>query len=229
MDLADLVARARSLVSGPARAVLGITGSPGAGKTTLAEVLVQSLLDAPPAGSTHPWVAHLPMDGYHLADIELARLGRLQRKGAPDTFDAAGYVALVERLRRDAEDVIYAPAFDRDIEQPIAGSIPVPRSVRLIITEGNYLLLDDGHWRGVRPHLDEVWYCDLDPTERIRRLIERHIRFGKQPDNAVSWVQTVDERNARLIEGTLARADLTVPSSLLTMVGGNRPTYHRST
>ena len=222
MDLDDLVQRARSLPKGQTRAVLGITGSPGSGKTTVAEVLVQQLLDKPPAGVSNPWVVHVPMDGYHLADIELTRLGRLDRKGAPDTFDAAGYVSLVERLRRDAEDVIYAPAFDRTIEQPIAGSIPVPRSARLVITEGNYLLLDDGDWRRIRAHLDEVWYCDLDSTERLRRLVERHTRFGKPHDDAVNWVNDVDERNARVIELTLNRADLRLPTSLLTTIGGER-------
>lgn len=221
MDFDQLVGRARSLLSGRTRAVLGITGSPGAGKTTVAEVLVRTLLDAPPAGLTNPWVVHVPMDGYHLADSELDRLGRLGRKGAPDTFDAAGYAALVERLRRDADDVIYAPAFDRSIEQPIAGSIPVARSARLVITEGNYLLLDHGDWRKVRPHLDEVWYCDLDPAERLRRLVERHTRFGKSHDHAVDWVHTVDEHNARLVAATRNRADLRLPTSLLTTIGAD--------
>ncbi|MFI7231619.1 nucleoside/nucleotide kinase family protein [Nonomuraea angiospora] len=159
--------------------------------------------------------AHVPMDGFHLADTELDRLGRRDRKGAPDTFDAAGYAALLRRLREDEEDVVYAPAFERDLEQHIAGSIPVSRAARLIITEGNYLLLDSGDWARVRPWLDEVWYCDLDPAERLHRLITRHVRFGKAPEHAASWVEEVDQRNADLIAATRAKADLVVPDTVI--------------
>jgi pantothenate kinase len=209
-ELAALLQRAASLAEGRGRAVLGIAGGPGAGKTTLAERLVQALSASPPDGLAPDWVAHVPMDGYHLADVELARLGRLERKGAPDTFDADGYAALLARLRTDTGVVVYAPAFDRTLEQPVAGSIPVPPSVRLVITEGNYLLLDQGGWAGVRRHLDEVWYCDLTPAERRRRLVQRHIAFGKGEQHAVRWVAEVDEPNAQLIEATRGRADLVV-------------------
>ncbi len=211
-DLPALLRRAASLVQGRDRAVLGIAGGPGAGKTTLAESLVQALNASPPDGLAPDWVAHVPMDGYHLADVELARLSRLDRKGAPDTFDADGYAALLSRLRTDRDVVIYAPAFDRRLEQPVAGSIPVPPSTRLVVTEGNYLLLDVGGWAGVRRHLDEVWYCDLTPSERRRRLVQRHMAFGKDEQHAVRWVAEVDEVNARLIEPTRSRADLVVPA-----------------
>jgi pantothenate kinase len=159
------------------------------------------------------------MDGYHLADVELARLGRLDRKGAPDTFDAAGYAALLSRLHEEQDAVVYAPAFDRTIEQPIAGSIPVPPAARLVVTEGNYLLLDADGWAGVRPLLDEVWFCDLADDERQSRLVERHTRFGKEHAHAVRWVADVDEQNARLVLTTRARADVVVPSALLQGVG----------
>jgi pantothenate kinase len=199
---------------------VGITGPPGAGKTTFAETLVGELRQAPPAGErSGQWVAYVPMDGFHLADVELERLGRRDRKGAPDTFDAAGYAALLRRLREDNDDVVYAPAFPRDLEQPIAGSIPVPRSARLVVTEGNYLLLDLGDWKRVRPELDEVWFCDLDSEERLSRLITRHERFGKQHDAAVAWVMRSDEMNARLVAQTRSYADLVVPSSLLRSLG----------
>ncbi|GAA3151317.1 nucleoside/nucleotide kinase family protein [Nonomuraea roseoviolacea] len=219
MTLDDLVARARALASGGRRALLGIAGGPGAGKSTLAEHLLRELRQAPPPGQPPEWVAHVPMDGFHLADVELDRLGRRERKGAPDTFDAAGYAALLRRLRADEEDVVYAPSFERVLEQPIAGSIPVPRAARLVITEGNYLLLDEGDWARVRPCLDEVWYCSLDPVERVRRLVSRHTRFGKEPDAAVAWVMGTDQRNADLIATTQDRADLVVPDRLLRSLG----------
>ena len=216
-----LADRARSLVAAGGRAVLGITGSPAAGKTTLARELLAALAPAPPPGlSADTWVVHVPMDGFHLADVELDRLGRRDRKGAPDTFDALGYAALLRRLLDDRDDPVYAPAFERDIEQPIAGAIPVRGAARLIISEGNYLLLDDSAWKPVRALLAEVWYADLGRGERLRRLIERHVRFGKDQAAAVAWATGTDERNAELIAATRDRADLIIPDSLLRQIGG---------
>ena len=214
MRFAELVERARGLAVGGRRAVLGITGAPGAGKTTLAERLVAALAPDPPPGlAPGVWVVHVPMDGFHLADVELDRLGARDRKGAPDTFDALGYANLLRRLHEDAEDMIYAPGFERVIEQPIAGTIGMPRETRLIVTEGNYLLLrDDPRWSHVRPWLTEVWFVDLEPAERLRRLVRRHIQFGKREDAAVAWANGTDERNARLIAATRGRADLLVPA-----------------
>ncbi|MEU1081097.1 nucleoside/nucleotide kinase family protein [Streptomyces sp. NPDC005908] len=210
----DLLHRARALPRGGRRAVLGIAGSPGAGKSTLAECLVREL-----NGSGEPWVAWVPMDGFHLADAELDRLGRRDRKGAPDTFDAAGYAALLRRLREEDDDeVVYAPGFERDLEQPLAGAIPVPPAARLVITEGNYLLLGTGAWARVRPLLDEVWFCAPDEEERLRRLIARHERFGKSHEEAVAWVRRSDERNAALVAATRDRADLVVPGSAVRSV-----------
>jgi pantothenate kinase len=203
----DLVQRALRLAAGPARAILGVTGSPGAGKSTLVEVLLREL----PAGS----VAHVPLDGFHLADVALERLGLRQAKGVPDTFDAGGYVALLRRIRADAEDVIYAPAFERVLEQPLAGAIAVPRAARLVLTEGNYLLVDEGRWAEVRPELDEVWFCDPDPDVRLAQLTARHVAFGKDPDFAAAWIAAVDAGNAELVETTRPRADLIVPAEVL--------------
>jgi pantothenate kinase len=212
VDLEALVQRAADLAAGPRRAVLGITGSPGAGKSTLVAVLRRRLGDLLPDGA----VAHVPMDGFHLADVALTRLGLREAKGAPDTFDAGGYVALLRRLRAaPPEEVVYAPMFERDLEQPLAGAIAVPRAARLVLTEGNYLLLGHGRWREVRPLLDEVWFCAPDPDVRLARLTARHVEFGKEPAAAAAWVAAVDEPNAALVEATRARADLVVPATVL--------------
>ncbi|CAM5506566.1 Nucleoside/nucleotide kinase family protein OS=Streptomyces tendae OX=1932 GN=GUR47_04810 PE=4 SV=1 [Streptomyces tendae] len=183
----DLLSRARRLPGEGRRAILGIAGSPGAGKSTLAEALVREL-----NGAGEPWVAHVPMDGFHLADAELDRLGRRDRKGAPDTFDAAGYAALLERLHREADgETVYAPGFERELEQPIAGAVPVPPTARLVVTEGNYLLLESGAWARVRPRLDEAWFlAGLDEAERVRRLVARHERFGKSASAAAACART---------------------------------------
>ncbi|GLP69385.1 MULTISPECIES: nucleoside/nucleotide kinase family protein [unclassified Streptomyces] len=210
----DLLVRARALCRPGGRAVLGVAGAPGAGKTTLAEHLVRAL-----NGSGKPWVAHVPMDGFHLADVELDRLGLRDRKGAPETFDAAGYAALLRRLREETDgDIVYAPGFERVLEQPVAGVIPVPPTARLVVTEGNYLLLDTGAWARVRPALDEVWFCELDEDERVRRLVARHEEFGKTHEQAVAWVRRSDQANAELVAATRDRADLVVPVSALPRV-----------
>jgi pantothenate kinase len=197
--------RARGLASSGRRIILGITGAPGAGKSTLAEALVDALTQQ--LGDV---VRLVSMDGFHLAQAELHRLGRLDRKGAPDTFDALGYVALLRRLRAADERVVYAPLFDRSIEEPIACAVPVPREVALIVTEGNYLLVDDGDWSGVRHLLDECWYVDPGETQRIDRLVTRHERYGRSRDEALERSLGSDQSNAEVISRTRALADLVV-------------------
>ncbi|MET9507886.1 nucleoside/nucleotide kinase family protein [Streptomyces flavidovirens] len=205
MEPHRLVDRARRLVTPGRRRILGIAGPPGAGKSTLAAHLVDHL---------DGLAVLVPMDGFHLAGAELERLGRTDRKGAPDTFDAAGYAALLARLRTPGspDTVVYAPAFDRAIEEPVAGSIavPGPHDVPLVVTEGNYLLLDEGPWALVRDLLDEAWYLELDQEERVRRLVDRHERFGKPRPAAERFVHASDEANARLVAEGRDRADLVV-------------------
>jgi pantothenate kinase len=197
----QLLERARALAARPGRAILGITGPPAAGKSTLAERLREELGAA---------AAYVPLDGFHLAHQLLVENGLVERKGAPDTFDAAGYVALLRRLRDPAEGVVYAPRFDRDIEDSIANAIPVPPDVPLVITEGNYLLLRSGPWAQVADLLDEVWYIELAEDTRLRRLIGRHMEFGRDRAEARDRATGSDQRNAVLIEAGRDYASLVV-------------------
>ncbi|MFI5487489.1 nucleoside/nucleotide kinase family protein [Micromonospora echinaurantiaca] len=197
----ELVARARALAEAGPRQLLGIAGAPGAGKSTLAERVVAAI---------GPTARPVPMDGFHLAQSELHRLGRADRKGAVDTFDANGYVSLLRRLRRLEPTSVWAPAFRRDLEEPIAGAIEVPPEVRLVVTEGNYLLLPDFPWEEVRTLLHEAWFLDLDVELRLRRLTARHVAYGRSPEQARAWAMGSDEANATLVAGTADRADLVV-------------------
>ncbi|HEV7709984.1 MAG TPA: nucleoside/nucleotide kinase family protein [Asanoa sp.] len=196
-----LVARAAALADLGPRRLLGIVGAPGAGKSTLAARLVEAV---------GPTAVLVPMDGYHLAQAELDRLGRHERKGAIDTFDGSGYVSMLGRLAAGGPETVYAPAFHREIEEPVAGSIAVPPEVRLVVTEGNYLLVPEEPWSGVRLVLDEVWYLDLDEELRLRRLVARHMAYGRSRPEAKARSYGSDQVNAELIATTRNRADLIV-------------------
>lgn len=223
--------RAHALLATGQRKILGIVGAPGAGKSTLAQALMDTLETT--VGPNQAMV--VPMDGFHLAQAELVRLKRASRKGAPDTFDVFGYITLLSRLRQtdidgeasiafarstgikeDAElaNVIYAPAFHRDIEEPIAGEIAIPSNVPLIITEGNYLLLDDAPWRQVRSLLDESWYVDVSAEQRHRQLLARHMHFGRSHAEALQWIAQTDEPNAVRVEQSAIHADYRLPWTL---------------
>jgi pantothenate kinase len=199
IDLDALVRRA--LARPERRPLIGIAGPPGAGKSTLAERLVTAV---------GPAAALVPMDGFHLAHAALDRLGLRTRMGAPETFDGWGYLALLRRLAVETDHPVWAPGFERPLEQPLAGSIPVDPEVRLVVTEGNYLLLDRPPWPQVRAALSEVWYVETDAGVRLERLLARHVEFGKSPAEASAWVAAVDEPNARLVERGRDAADLIV-------------------
>ena len=174
LTISDAVDAASELARSGGRRLLGLVGPPGAGKSTLSEQLARRLGDA---------MVVVGMDGFHLANAELIRLGRRERKGAPDTFDVDGYLALLRRLRSQ-RSALYAPRFDRDLEESIGSAVRVEPAVPLVITEGNYLLHDEHGWEAVRAELDEVWYLDLDDAERRRRLIGRRLGHGDTPEHA---------------------------------------------
>ncbi|EYR62060.1 pantothenate kinase [Actinotalea ferrariae CF5-4] len=202
-DLGGALTRARGLAAAGGRRLLGIAGAPGAGKSTVAQAVVEALdRDA----------VLVPMDGFHLAQAELERLGRADRKGAPDTFDAGGFVALLRRLREqgDRDGVVYAPRFDRAVEEPVAGAIPVGPDVPLVVVEGNYLLHDDGAWADVAALLDETWYLETDDALRVERLVARHAAFGKPAEAARTWALGPDQRNADLVARGRERATVVV-------------------
>lgn len=197
----ELAARTRTLADAGPRQLLGIAGAPGAGKSTLAERLVAAV---------GPTARLVPMDGFHLAQSELVRLRRADRKGAPDTFDVNGFVSVLRRMRRLEPTSVWAPAFRRDLEEPVAGAIEVPPEVRLVVTEGNYLLLRDEPWEEVRTLLHQIWFLDLDAELRLRRLTARHEAYGKSPEQARAWALGSDEANAAVVSGTAGHADLVV-------------------
>lgn len=205
MKFADLLSKAKSLLVVD-RAILGICGPPGAGKSTLAERLADALGDH---------VIHVGMDGFHLAQTELERLGRTPRKGAPDTFDAYGYVHLLERLKhRQGNEIVYAPVFRRDLEEPIACAVPIGPEIRLVITEGNYLLLPEEPWNRIQTLLDESWFLAPEEDRRREWLRKRHEAHGRTPEEAAERTLGSDERNALLINATRSAADLIVPTPL---------------
>lgn len=186
------------------RVLIAIVGAPGAGKSTIAENLVDRL---------GPRGALVPMDGFHLSQRQLERLGRAERKGAPDTFDADGLAHLLARIRDSRVRDVYAPEFDREIEEPIAAGLVVPAGSDIVLVEGNYLLLDEGPWRAMRALFDEAWFIRIPDAERSARLVRRHEQFGRSNGAAKAWVEAVDEPNARLVESSAARADLIVQQS----------------
>ncbi len=197
LTLADAVDRASALAASGERRLLGLVGPPGAGKSTLSAVLAERVGDR---------MVVAGMDGFHLANAELIRLGRRDRKGAPDTFDVDGYVTLLRRLR-EQQQPLYAPRFDRDLEESIGSAVLIEPDIPLVVTEGNYLLFDEHGWDAVRPELDEVWYLQVDDVERRLRLVHRRLGHGDSHEHAEQWVHTVDEANALRVAAARARAD----------------------
>jgi pantothenate kinase len=201
MAAAGLIRRAASRADRPGRALLGIAGAPGAGKSSLATTLAAAV----------PGLTVVPMDGFHRTTAELAARDWIAERGTPRTFDAEGYVAMLQRLR--AGETLRAPAFDRSREEPVPDAIEVAAGARLVITEGNYLLLDTPPWSQIRRLLDEIWFVEAPEQVRLDRLVARHVEFGRTPADARQRVTVgSDAANARLVAATRSRADLVVES-----------------
>lgn len=175
----------------PGRRLVAIAGAPGSGKSTLAESLVAQL----------PQAALVPMDGFHLDNRILDARGLRARKGAPETFDAAGFVSLIHRLR--AEDEVFVPVFDRSRDLAIAGAGRVGHETPLVVVEGNYLLLDAPIWRDLRALFDLTVRLDVPRAELHRRLTARWQGLGKDAATIAAHLEN-DLANAdRVLAGSL--------------------------
>ncbi|RKN05708.1 nucleoside/nucleotide kinase family protein [Streptomyces radicis] len=197
-ERAQAIEAARALVREDRRAVLGLAGAPGAGKSTLARAVVDALGEA---------AAYVPLDGFHLSNAQLDRLGLRDRKGSEPSFDVWGYAALLRRLARDDGRDVYVPDFDRDLDEPVAASHRVAPGARLIVTEGNYLACDLPGWREARALMDRLWYVDAPPDVRDARLMRRHVAHGRTEFASRAWIDANDAPNAGLVEGVVVGCD----------------------
>ncbi len=195
-ELADLI---RERAIGRARFLIGIAGPPGAGKSALAANLVQEL----GAGAKV-----VPMDGFHYDDAVLGVRGLQSRKGAPETYDVEGFLHLIARLRSGAEVAI--PVFDRSIELSRAAADVVTLSDRLLVIEGNYLLLNDPPWGDLAPRFDLTVFIDVPEPELERRLQQRWADHGKSIAEARVWIDTNDLPNIRRVKQGSRPADVVV-------------------
>ena len=186
--------------------LLGVTGAPAAGKSTLARHLVTEVNRAQGPGTA----AYVPMDGFHLSNAQLDRLGLRHRKGAPPTFDVRGYLALLERLASDRFHDIYVPDFDRTLDEPVAARHLVTPGTRLVVTEGNYLAADAPDWSQARSLLGELWFLEAEDEVRADRLIRRHQDGGQDRRAAEARVAANDQPNGEYVKLSRARCTRTV-------------------
>jgi pantothenate kinase len=193
-----LLARIRALADGAgSRVLVALAGAPGAGKSTLAADLAAAL---------GPVAAVVPMDGYHLDNAILDARGRRFAKGSPDTFDVAGFAAMLRRLK--AEDEVIIPVFDRDIDLSRGSARLIGPEVRIAVVEGNYLLLRDPPWNSLTGLWDLTVFLDVPEAELERRLVARWLHHGLGPAAARHRAEANDLPNARLVVARSAPPDL---------------------
>lgn len=185
------------------RTLLGLAGPPGAGKSVLARALVAAACHnlGPDAA------AYVPLDGFHLSNAQLQRLGLTDRKGSPPSFDAHGYAALLERITAAPPHDIYVPDYDRALHEPVAARHTVHPHCRLVVTEGNYLALDAPGWREARTHLHALWYVDAPDDLREHRLHSRHRTNGSSPERTAARITGNDHPNGETVKASRARCD----------------------
>ena len=214
----DLVQRVEGLIKRPGRQILGLVGAPGSGKSTVATLIAEAF---------GPQVQVVEMDAFHLSDELLTRLGLRDRKGAVDTFDAAGYVELLRRIRSHPAETVFAPAFNRTLDAGIVGAIAITADCRLVITTGNYLLHEEQPWSPVRSLLDHAWYLEPDDHVRRTQLAARHQQFGKTEEQALAWAHSSDEPNAGVVRRRRHRADLIATLAIAPSQQPARSGYNR--
>ena len=180
------------------RSIIGIVGKPGAGKSTVVSEIEKRFDPSQ--------VCVIPMDGYHLSNETLIELGRRDRKGAPDTFATKAFISLISKVKNDHTSEHRFPIFHREIEASKKDEGIVPIGAKVIVIEGNYLFSEEHNWNGVFPLLDHTWFIEIDNEVRMQRLIARHVKYGKTPEEAEYWSRGSDEANAQYIELTAHRA-----------------------
>ena len=190
----DELVRSTAELDASRRVVVAIAGAPGSGKSTLAERWVSRLNEATPGTA-----ALLPMDGYHYDDSILVERGLRARKGAPETFDVLGLLHMLDRLKRNQEDEIAVPVFDRDLEISRAGARLIPRAIRALIVEGNYLLLDQHPWSGLHAMFDLTVAVETSEDILMQRLVDRWRGYGLSPAEIEAKVERNDLPNGRYV------------------------------
>jgi pantothenate kinase len=183
------------------RVVIGIAGGPGVGKSTIAADVVARL------GTE---AAYVPMDGFHMRHAKLESLGTVKDKGAPHTFEGQAFAEFLQRLR-DATTDIPGPGYSRAIEDVVDDQFMVPASARILVTEGNYLLLATAPWWRVRPLIDLAVFITLDRGKTRERLLARHAEHGLfTADHIREHVDRIDLANYDLVQRSAGRADIVI-------------------